>query len=84
MSRENNVTDKFYVKGTRACKTPGLPRSAVGKDMDGFYTYPAGGHYLSQSDAELIMGQLQTRFPQATFFVQMVPVNFDGVSVPGL
>lgn len=61
---------KYFAKCTRACKTPGLPQSKVGRDMDGFYTYPCIGHYPTEADATLAMGILANRFPKAGAFVE--------------
>jgi hypothetical protein len=78
------VPDRYHVKGSRGCKTRGLPNNAPGRDLEGFYTYPAAGDYGAESAAVDAMTTLRVAFPKHLFFVQKTPHNFDGVSIPGL
>jgi hypothetical protein len=78
------MSDRYYVKCSRASKTAGMPQSKPGQDMDGLYTYPKIGHYVTEAGAALIQKQLASRFPGAVVFVTCVPATFDGVSIPGL
>lgn len=73
---------KYHVKGTRSNRTP--PKAAVGRDLEGFYTYPKRGHYATEAEALQVCQALQAMHPRAMFFVQFTPAAFDGVSVPGL
>ena len=67
-------TTRYYVKCSRACKTPGMPISAVGKDQDGLYTYPNAGYYLSEEDARRVAKILENRFPKAMIFMEALTV----------
>jgi hypothetical protein len=73
--------NRYYVKGTRSSK---ITKAKIGKDMEGFYTYPRIGFFVNQDDAVNAMNRLQSEFPKELFFTEMVPHNFDGVSISGL